>query len=75
MDALIVTIVMVGLVRSTLAKVLWAMWAPWVWFTVMSTGNHFWLDVAAGAAIALFTAGVLFRQRVREVVERGMRTA
>jgi hypothetical protein len=75
MDALIVTIVMVGLVRSTLAKVLWAMWAPWVWFTVMSTGNHFWLDVAAGAAIALFTAGVLFRQRVRVVVERGMRTA
>jgi membrane-associated phospholipid phosphatase len=75
MDALIVTIVMVGLVRSKIAKVLWALWAPWVWFTVMSTGNHFWLDVAAGAAIALATAGVLFRHRVREAVESTMRTA
>ena len=31
------------LVRSRTAKVLWLLWAPWVWFAVMSTGNHYWL--------------------------------
>jgi membrane-associated phospholipid phosphatase len=73
MDALIVTVVMVGLVRSTLARVLWALWAPWVWFTVMSTGNHYWLDVAAGALVALVTAAVLFRERFRGAVGRATR--
>ncbi len=73
MDALIVTVVMVGVVRSRVAKLLWALWAPWVWFTVMSTGNHYWLDVAAGAFIALVTAAVLFRERLRGVVERATR--
>lgn len=70
MDALIVSIVMVGLVRNTVARLMWALWAPWVWFTVMSTGNHYWLDVAAGVMIALVTAGVLFRERVRHLVDR-----
>jgi hypothetical protein len=64
MDAVIVSIVMVSVVRSRLAKVLWAVWTPWVWFTVMSTGNHFWLDCAAGAVIALAVGAVLFRDRL-----------
>jgi hypothetical protein len=64
MDAVIVSIVMVALVRSLVAKLLWATWTPWVWFTVMSTGNHFWLDCAAGAVIALATGAVLFRDRL-----------
>ena len=63
MDALIVGITMVLLVRHLLAKVLWALWAPWVWFTVMATGNHYWLDVAAGAALAGVAAIVVFRKR------------
>jgi len=75
MDALIVSVVMASLVRNTVAKVVWALWAPWVWFTVMSTGNHYWLDVAAGALIALVTAAVLFRDRVRGAVGRATRTA
>lgn len=75
MDALIVSIVMVMLVRSTVAKVVWALWAPWVWFTVMSTGNHYWLDVAAGVLIALVTAAVLFRHRVRSAAARLAPTA
>ena len=61
MDALIVGIVMVGLVRSRIAKALWAMWPAWVAFTVVSTGNHYWLDVVAGFAIALLV-GFLLRQ-------------
>jgi membrane-associated phospholipid phosphatase len=61
MDALIVGIVMAGLVRSRLAKALWVMWPMWVAFTVVSTGNHYWLDVVAGFAIALLV-GFLLRQ-------------
>ena len=36
--------------RHWWAKVLWAIWPAWVWFTVMATGNHFWLDVVGGVA-------------------------
>jgi len=64
MDAVIVSIVMVSIVRSRLAKVVWALWAPWVWFAVMSTGNHFWLDCAAGALIALIVGAVIYRDRI-----------
>jgi membrane-associated phospholipid phosphatase len=52
MDAIIVGLTMMALVRSRVAKVIWLLWAPWVWFTVMSTGNHYWLDVVAGVALA-----------------------
>jgi hypothetical protein len=64
MDAVIVSIVMVSLVRNRLAKLVWALWAPWVWFAVMSTGNHFWLDCAAGALIALVVGAVVYRDRL-----------
>ena len=29
------------------------MWPAWVWFSVMATGNHYWLDIAAGVGVAL----------------------
>jgi membrane-associated phospholipid phosphatase len=61
MDALIVGIVMFGLVRSRLAKALWIAWPIWVGFAVISTGNHYWLDVIAGFALALAT-GFALRQ-------------
>ncbi len=32
---------------------LWTLWPAWVWFAVMATGNHFWLDIAAGVGVAL----------------------
>src|SRR5262245_18917362 len=64
MDAVIVSIVMVSIVRSRLAKLVWALWAPWVWFAVMSTGNHFWLDCAAGALIALIIGAIIYRDRL-----------
>ena len=31
-----------------LAKALWLAWPVWVGFAVISTGNHYWLDVVAG---------------------------
>ncbi len=51
-DALIIGISMYGLVKSRWAKALWLLWPAWVWFAVMATANHFWLDIAAGVAIA-----------------------
>jgi membrane-associated phospholipid phosphatase len=64
MDALIVGIVMFGVCRSLLARILWLIWPAWVAFSVMGTGNHYWLDVLAGFALALLTGLVLFRGRI-----------
>ncbi|HWQ24749.1 MAG TPA: phosphatase PAP2 family protein [Gaiellaceae bacterium] len=63
MDAFIVGVVMFSLVRSRLAKALWLAWPAWVAFAVMSTGNHYWLDVAAGIVLAGATGLVLQRAR------------
>ena len=64
MDALIVGIVMFGVVRSKLAKALWLAWPIWVGFAVISTGNHYWLDVVAGYVLAIVTGLVLSRTRL-----------
>jgi membrane-associated phospholipid phosphatase len=63
MDALIVGIVMFGLVRSRVAKALWIAWPAWVAFSVISTGNHYWLDVVAGFVLAVATGLALRRVR------------
>jgi hypothetical protein len=52
-DSLIVGLTMALLVRRRAFKVLWLAWPAWVAFCVMATANHFWLDIAAGAAVAL----------------------
>ena len=64
MDAIIVGLTMASVVRSRWAKVVWLLWAPWVWFSVMSTGNHYWLDIAVGVAIALAVGAVVYRGRL-----------
>ena len=61
LDALIVSVVMATVVRRWWAKALWLAWAPWVWFAVMATGNHFWLDVAAGVLVAGVAAAIVYR--------------
>ena len=60
-DALIVGVMMAVVVRSWWAKALWLAWPPWVWFSVMATGNHFWLDIAAGIAVAGVAAAIIYR--------------
>jgi membrane-associated phospholipid phosphatase len=68
MDAFIVGVVMFGLVRSRLAKALWLAWPAWVAFAVISTGNHYWLDVVAGVLLAIATGLALRRMpRVRRL--------
>ena len=58
-DALIVGFALATLVRSPVLKLVWTLWPTWVWFTVMATGNHFWLDVAAGVGVALLAGAML----------------
>ena len=61
LDALIVSVVMATVVRRRWAKLLWLAWAPWVWFAVMATGNHFWLDIAAGVLAAGVATAIVYR--------------
>ncbi|MBA2460258.1 MAG: phosphatase PAP2 family protein [Actinobacteria bacterium] len=63
-DALIVGIVMALALRRPWAKVLWLAWPAWVWVSVMGTGNHFWLDIAAGIAVAAVAAALVYRGRL-----------
>jgi membrane-associated phospholipid phosphatase len=58
-DALIIGFAMATLVRSSWAKLAWTLWPSWVWFAVMATGNHYWLDIAAGVATAVVAGGML----------------
>ncbi|HJU48208.1 MAG TPA: phosphatase PAP2 family protein [Gaiellaceae bacterium] len=62
MDALIVGIVMASACRSVWMKTVWALWPAWVWFAVMATGNHYWLDCLAGVVIALVTGAFVYRR-------------
>jgi len=64
-DALIVGVVMFTVCRSWWAKLCWAVWPFWVWFAVMATGNHFWLDCAAGILVALLAMAVVYQGRFR----------
>ena len=64
MDALIVGVVMFGLVRSRIAKALWLAWPAWVAFSVISTGNHYWLDIVVGFLIAVAVGLVLRHPRM-----------
>jgi membrane-associated phospholipid phosphatase len=65
-DALIVGITLAALCRNRIAKVFWYVWPAWVWFAVMATGNHFWLDVLGGvlvAVVAMVVIGRRYRRR------------
>jgi len=51
--------------RHRVAKVLWLMWPIWVWFTVMATANHYWLDVVVGGVVALVGLGIAIGREQR----------
>jgi hypothetical protein len=67
-DALIVGIVLLSVCRHWYTKLAWALWPAWVWFSVMATGNHFWLDVVAGIAVALIALAIIHRGWIRRRV-------
>ncbi|HZP72761.1 MAG TPA: phosphatase PAP2 family protein [Gaiellaceae bacterium] len=71
-DALIVGVVLFSVCRSRWAKALWAVWPVWVWFAVMATGNHFWLDCVAGILVALIAMTLVHRASIRGSIRRSL---
>lgn len=65
-DSLIVGLVLASVVRNRVGKVLWLLWPVWVWFCVMATANHFWLDIVAGAFVAIVALVVVSRVQARK---------
>ncbi len=69
-DALIVGVVLFSVCRNIFAKLAWALWPAWVWFSVMATANHFWLDVVAGIGVALLAMAIIDRRRLTRTLLR-----
>jgi membrane-associated phospholipid phosphatase len=69
-DALIVGVVLASVARRWPVKVLWLLWPLWVWFAVMATGNHFWLDVLAGVVLGTIALAVVYQARIRSFIAR-----
>jgi hypothetical protein len=67
-DALIVGVMLFSLCRNRWAKLFWAVWPAWVWFAVMATGNHFWLDCVAGIAVAILSMTIVYNGRIRHAL-------
>ena len=64
-DALIVGVVLATVVRNRVGRVLWLLWPGWVWFCVMATANHYWLDCIAGGVVAAIAIAVVFHVAAR----------
>jgi membrane-associated phospholipid phosphatase len=69
-DALIVGVILASTVRRPVWKIVWLLWPAWVWFAVMATGNHFWLDVLAGVVLATITLMITYRRAVKGFIAR-----
>jgi len=54
-DALVVGVYLFVSSRHLWSKALWAFWPAWVWFCVLATANHFWLDVVAGIGVGVLS--------------------
>jgi membrane-associated phospholipid phosphatase len=67
-DALIIGVILASVVRRPIWKALWLIWPVWVWFAVMATGNHFWLDVLAGIALGAVALTVVYHAKLRSFI-------
>jgi membrane-associated phospholipid phosphatase len=67
-DALIVGVILASVVRRPLWKALWLVWPLWVWFAVMASGNHFWLDVLAGVVLGSVALGLVYHAKLRSFI-------
>ena len=57
-DALIMGVALGLVVRNPVVRALCFVYPVWVWFSLIATANHFWLDVVAGIVLALLGAAV-----------------
>jgi len=69
-DALIAGVILAAVVRHPFWKVVWLLWPAWVWFSVMATGNHFWLDVVAGVVLGMIALAIVYRSQLRSFIAR-----
>ena len=70
-DALIVGITLAALCRRRIVKAFWLIYPVWVWFAVIGTGNHFWLDVVAGIFLGVLCLTIVFQySRVRSLIAK-----
>ncbi len=69
-DALIAGVILAAVSRRLVFKAIWLLWPLWVWFSVMATGNHFWLDVLAGIVLAIGTMALVYRVEVRAFIAK-----
>src|SRR5207248_5277882 len=69
-DAPIVGVVLASVVRKAWTKAIWLLWPAWVWFAVMATGNHFWLDVVAGIVVAALAGAIVYLEPLRRLARR-----
>ena len=74
-DALIVGLLMAAACRRLVCKLLWAIWPAWVWFAVIATANHYWLDVVVGVLVALVGLGLALGRDFRRVRVEAQATA
>jgi membrane-associated phospholipid phosphatase len=70
-DSLLIGLMLASVVRTRWLKPLFLLWPAWVWFAVMATGNHFWLDILAGVAVALVALWVVNRRWLRRAPAPG----
>jgi membrane-associated phospholipid phosphatase len=54
--SLMIAVPAAALSRHVLARTLWSAYPLLVFFAIVATGNHYWLDAAAGAAVACLAA-------------------
>ena len=50
--SLLIAVPAANLVNHRLPRLLWFAYPPTVLFVIVATGNHFWIDAVAGAAVA-----------------------
>jgi membrane-associated phospholipid phosphatase len=69
-DALLIGVALSVLTNRWWTKAIWAVWPGWVWFSVMATANHFWLDVVAGIGVAVLVGAFLYHRPLRHSLAR-----
>ncbi len=69
-DALILGVALAVAVRPLILRCLFLLWPVWVCYSLIATGNHYWLDIAAGAALAAFAAWLVGVRGLRSRLAR-----